>query len=112
MSNFNLTKMKGTWFDYPEDKEVKFLIRPISVFSLKKMPSEENAGVTPQDYWNMLNHSLMDWKGINDNGKPIECNIENKKAVLDIEQNYGNFIIITATKLRNESIISEKETKN
>ena len=112
MRNYDLKKTKGVWFEFPADKTMKFLIRPLSIFALKRLPKDENDEFSPQEYWTVLNNSLIDWKGILEGGQPVKFNEENKKTILDLDQDISAFIVKKATELREQAVVPDKEAKN
>jgi hypothetical protein len=112
MLKINTKKSEGQWIPYPEDKNVQFLIRPFSIFTLSRLPSEETmAQLSPEEYWQIFNYCLMDWKGIYDTEeKPLKCNENNKKIVADHFMELASFVVTQAVTLK--ASFSEKEAKN
>jgi len=110
MRKFNQKTAKGTWIDFPEDKEVKLLLRPFSLFNLTKIPTNENMDF--DQFWAIFSYSVLEWKGIqNVDGKDLKCDEENKRMVFDYDQDLILFVVEQSTKLR-ENVLSEKEIKN
>jgi len=110
MRKFNQKTVKGTWVDFPEDKEVKIQIRPFSLFNLTKLPSEDNVDFT--QFWDIFKFCVLDWKGIQDiNGKDLKCDDENKRMIFDFDQELILFVVNESSRLRSE-VIPEKEIKN
>jgi hypothetical protein len=90
---------EGRWYKYAEG--VEFQIRPLTsqvLRDLRKSVTQTRMEVNPttrvmvsvdhvddDKYNDVLNdHLLMDWKGIgNEDGEPLECNLENKKLILN-----------------------------
>jgi len=110
MKKINVSKTKGQWFDYDKDSDVKFNLRPFTVFTLTKLPSEQT--LSPEDFWNIFNYSLLDWKGIvGDDDKALKCNEDNKKIVFEYDKEVVAFITGKITELRS-GVIPEEEIKN
>ena len=109
MKKFNVKTTKGEWLKFLEDEEVELNIRPFSLFSLTKVPSEETVDMT--QLWNIFNYCLIDWKGIEGETGPMECNEENKKIVYDYDQQLVAFVVARASELR-DNVVSKKEIKN
>ncbi len=109
MKKFNKKSVQGEWINFPDDKEVKFKIRPFTLFNITKLPSEDNFDIG--QVWNIFNYSVVGWKGIEDESGPMECNEENKKLVYDFDQDLVIFVSEQASSLR-EKVISRKEIKN
>ena len=100
----NTKSDKGIWFDYPEDEEVKFLIRPYPMSQLNLELSEVEAGL------NELQYCLVDWKGMYDEeGKPLECNKDNKTYIFDYYLKVRAFVKEKITELMFDI---EKQLKN
>ena len=111
MKKFNVKQTKGVWITSPDDKEVQVLIKPVSIFSLTKLPSEEK--ITVIDAWNMFNQMVIDWKGIVDeDNKPIKCDEVGKKLIYEYDQDLVSFIIEECNELREKVSGSKKEIKN
>lgn len=111
MRKIKLQTTKGTWLEFPEDPEVKLLIKPISVFALSILPSEKE--MKPTDGWNMFNYMLLDWKGlVDENDKDIKCNEENKKVIFDYDQELVAFVLEKSSELREDVTGGQKELKN
>ncbi len=105
------TKLEaGKWFDYP-DSPIKLKIRPRSMYFLAISPGE-NYTPTIKDVFELYDYALVDWGGIGDeNGKKIECNTENKFALINQNDDIGAFVIDKSNELR-EGAVSEQEAKN
>jgi len=111
MRKYNIKPIKGVWINFPND-DVEIKVKPVSVFSLKKIPSEQDT-LTIEDGWSLFNGMVMDWKGIVDEGdNPIKCNEESKKIVYEFDQELVSFVIEECNKLREDFIGSEKSRKN
>ena len=110
MKKYNIKNIKGKWVDFPDDKEVKLLLRPFSLFSFTKVPSDDS--IDPKEFLPIFSYCVIDWKGFvdSDNNK-LKCNDENKKIVFDYDQDIVIFVINEAGKIR-DSVITEKEIKN
>lgn len=110
MRKFNTKNIKGKWITHPEDKEVQVRIRPFSLFSFTKIPTEENVDMS--QFWGIFNYCVLDWKGfVDSNDKPMKCTEENKRIVFDYDQDIILFVVNEASEMR-ESVVSEKEVKN
>jgi len=109
MRNYNKKIVDGTWITFPEDKEVQIKIKPFSLFSMIKDPNNESYNA--ETFWAIFNHIVLDWKGVQSDGKKLECNEENKKFVFDYDQPIALFVINESSAMRTQ-IISEKELKN
>ena len=102
--------IKGVWVPFPDDKDVQILIRPFSLFTMTKMPNEDDVDFT--EFWNIFNYCVVDWKGINDeDNKPLKCNEETKKIVYDFDQELVGFIVEQSSNAR-EGLVSGKAVKN
>ena len=111
MKKFNVKQTKGVWITSPDDKEVQVLIKPVSIFSLTKLPSEEK--ITVIDAWNMFKEMVLDWKGIVDeDAKVIKCDDDGKKLIYEYDQDLVSFIIEECNELREKVSGSKKEIKN
>lgn len=111
MKNFNTKPLKGLWYTYPKDKDIQVLVRPFSLFSMNTMPSEDAKEVNIKDFYNNFEYVVLDWKGMNIDGKPAKCRPEDKKFIYENFQELVGFVIESSMKAR-ESIISEKAIKN
>jgi len=109
MRKFNKNNTKEAWKTHPDEKDVKAKIRPFKLLSLTKIPTAEEVGL--DQMWNVFNYVLIDWKGIEDEDGPMECNEENKELVYNYDQEFVVFIINEAGKMR-DAVISNKELKN
>jgi len=117
MRKINKKHYSGTWVKYPEDSKdpAEFLIRPISIYTFQKLPSEkEGLDLTADSYWEMVNYILLDWKGVGDeDGNELECNLENKKAFSAVDQEASLFLINKANEIQSKTdAISEQAVKN
>jgi len=111
MRKYNKTSAKGKWFDFPKDKELKLFIKPFSIFTMNKLPSETTA-IDVSDYFPSFNYSLTDWKGfISEDGKEMKCDEENKKIVYDFDQEIVTFVIDESMKAR-ALVYEAQELKN
>ena len=111
MRKFKVKPIKGVWIDVPGDEEVKLQIKPMSVFTLKKLPTTSE--ITIEDGWNMFNMMLIGWKGfVDEDDKPLECNEENKKMVYEYDQDLVTFAIEECNKLREQVVGEKSEIKN
>lgn len=118
--------IEGTWVDY--DDEISFKIRYVSPkfsrMSKKKYTKtkvirgsrQENMSRTGEEEWDkdLWDHMIEDWKGITINGKPAECNRENKKMLSDCSTDHANFIMEYAMSVANfqDKEVTEEEVKN
>jgi hypothetical protein len=106
------TTKKEQWFDYPAQKGIKFLIRPLSIYDFDQIPTENYLEkMSPRTFANMVSNVLLNWEGIEANGKPAECNTENKLMLIDQNLEVANFVIGKASELK-QSALSEEEVKN
>lgn len=82
------------WVDY--DDKVKFCVRPhpFSLESMKREPIE--------NLWERFNYCCVDWKGINMDGKPFECNEANKKHIFDYYSSLATFVLEKAKVAQSE----------
>jgi len=111
MKVINKQISKGKWFTYPKDKSIELLIRPLSIYDFNKLPSE-SLEITPEEFGNFASNLLLDWKGIIDEkGKPLKCDEDNKKLLADHDQELASFIMNMAAELKND-VITDKEVKN
>jgi hypothetical protein len=101
MLEINSSTESGKWFAYPDDPELQFKIRPTSLYSLKKAPGEA-INIELSDVVDMYLYSLVDWKGVGENGKPIQCSREAKLAFLNEYDDIAAFIINKASEMKTE----------
>jgi len=106
MKKFNKKKLETTWETYEDD--VEFQIRPFKLLALAKLPNEDDFQI--EQMWNMFNYVLTDWKGVEDESGPMECNEENKDIVFNYDQDIVVFCINKASEMREG--VTEKELKN
>jgi len=109
MKKYNTHTTKGEWITLPSDEEVKFKLRPFSIFSLTKKPSEDNVDMS--EMWNVFNYCVIDWKGLEGEDGSMDCNEDNKRIVYDYDQELVVFITNESTRLR-EKVIGGKGLKN
>lgn len=115
MIKIHKNKEKGKWFTYPEDKEVKFFIKPFPIakttidffiFNGKTELTEDD--ISNGAYRRMMmvcEESVLDWKGIvGDNDEPIPCNKSNKKSLFSNDIDIVVFVSKTATADENKLI--------
>jgi hypothetical protein len=113
MRKYNKVKSKGQWFDFPQDTELKLFIKPFSLFTMSKLPSEqENNNMNMGDLFPSFNYCVTDWKGfVDEDGKELKCNEENKKLIFDFDQEIVNFVIDKAMATRSQ-VYEAQEVKN
>jgi len=109
MKKYNTKPTKGQWIKFPEDEEVEIKIRPFSLFSLTKVPSADTVDMS--EVWNIFNYCIVDWKGIEGEEGPMECNEDNKRFVYDYDQDLVVFVTDHAAKLR-DTVVGVDEAKN
>jgi len=110
---FNKKGSSPQWKDF--NPEVKILVRPLSMYTLERLPSDTaNFEMSPSEIKNMVTKLIVDWKGIVDeNGKELPCNDENKGMVIDYVEMIGPFVMDAASELKEGAgIVKEKESKN
>ena len=85
----------------------------MSIYAMKVLPSEGSEFVmSAETLFDMINHILIDWKGVGDeNGKEIKCDEENKRLFLDADQETASYLITKASEMKNQ-LIKEEEVKN
>lgn len=111
MRTLNKNKTKGEWISFPEDNELKFQIRPLSISNMNNIPSSVEE-LPPSEYFAWFNYMCTGWSGYTDeNGKELECNDENKRLVFDHDQEIAGFVIKEGT-LLNQAIVSKGDLKN
>jgi len=111
MRKYTVKPTKGVWIKFPEDDETEVLVKPMSVFALNKLPSDDN--ISFQQAWDIFNTMVADWKGIVDeDGNPIKCTEETKKMVYEFDQELVAFIMEESNKLRDQVVGGKKELKN
>lgn len=111
MKKINKKTLKGKWVELEEDKSVSFFIRPASIFSMTKKPSDIQ-DIDAVNYWEMFNYCVQDWKGIvDDDGESLKCDEENKKLYFDFDQNTIIILISECLSMRPD-VISPIEAKN
>jgi len=113
MLKLNKKASQGKWVDHPKHKEVKFKIRPMSIYAMKRLPSDaEDVVISAETLFDMLTYILIDWKGVGDEaGKVIKCDEANKRLFLDLDQETASFLINEASDMKNE-LIKAEEVKN
>ena len=110
MKKYDIESTKGVWTKFPDDEEVSLLLRPFTLFSFTKMPSDDSFNI--KEFWSVFDYCVLDWKGfVNAEDKVLECNTESKRMVFDYDQDIVLFVISETSKLR-DSIVTEKELKN
>lgn len=93
---------EGVWVEY--DEEVSFKIRYLSPETTRKIRKSflkskyrrhEKVEEIDEDGFNdaLINHMIIDWKGIEFDGKPAKCDIINKKMLVDLYGDVGIFVI-------------------
>jgi len=107
MRKFNTNKIKDSWVDYTED-DLKFQVRPFKLLSLTNLPNDD--GIHMEQLWNIFNYIVTDWKGIENESGPMECNEENKKIVFEYDQELVSFCVGKAAEMREG--VTGKELKN
>jgi len=113
MRKFNKSKAKGKWFDFEQDQELKLFIKPFSLFTMNKLPSDPtDTQMNVSDLFPAFNYCVNDWKGfVDENGVELKCNEENKKLIFDFDQEIVTFVIDKAMSIRAE-IYEAQEIKN
>jgi len=106
MRDFNKKLIKGEWVKFVDDPDIEFLIRPFSLFSLTKLPNEDNVDMT--EFWNIFNYIVLQWKGIKINGKEAKCDEENKKIVYDYDQDLVVFAVNAAGEQREKTVTRQE----
>lgn len=108
MITFNRTDAKGKWYDFDDDSQVKFKIKPFKNSVISIRPDANIANLTYQ----ASDNCLIDWKGIVDqNGNEIEFSDDNKNFLLDHSLRICNFIYSKACSLSAEIVkMPEKKT--
>lgn len=102
--------MKGKWFTFPEDEDIKFLIKPFPYTKVVlEMASIKDVGAFEQQLA-IVNECVTDWEGLEDeNGKKLTCNKTNKEYVFT---SYSDLAIFLLTKINDVESKPEKELKN
>jgi hypothetical protein len=107
-----LNQKKEKWFDYPAEKGIKFLIRPLSIYDFDQLPTENYLDkITPKNFAKIVSNVLLDWEGVEAEGKPAKCNEENKLALIDQALEVANFILNKASELKTDQL-KDKDLKN
>ncbi len=97
----------GKWISWNE--KVKFLIRAFPIDNLMLLNDQfvQQRVLGKQ----MLEYSVMDWDGIEDeDGKKYECNDANKDYILNYYDELGEFVVREIEKLKNLEPRSVKKT--
>ena len=104
----NKQAFEGEWFDFND--ELKLFIKPVGYFDIE-IPSALQGDADRQKAAeiSMLTKALVDWKGVEDDGKPVECNDEAKRIALNHYPSIRNFVAEKMLKLQNKI---EEELKN
>lgn len=113
MFKINKKANQPIWVKFDQNESVEILISPISIYSLRRLPSQEKQEVTVEDYAYILDKVTIDWKGVYDqDSNPLECNTENKRLLADAAPELAIFIMNTATELKNKNKIDDAQVKN
>ena len=114
MYKINKKATKEQWVSYTGNPSVEFLIKPLSLYYFKKLPSSDNLqNITAGNYLDMVCQLIVDWKGIYDQDeKIIDCTDENKKMIVDYDSDIASFIIQESGKLRSGVLTKGEEVKN
>lgn len=106
--NISKKNTEAVWFKFGKtNSEVEFLIRPFK-FSVMKL-DDVSHGMAEQ-----FRHCIMDWKGLNDDdneGKPLECNDENKEFLYDYYDDVRDFVFKKQEILKKKIGKQEKNSK-
>ena len=112
MIKLNKKATGGTWVPYKKYKGIKFLIKPVSLFSMNTIPSDEKK-FNVEGFWDMFNASLINWEGVvDDDNKVLVCDEANKKLLFDFDQEIAGFVSTECMKLREKVVVTENEAKN
>ena len=114
MIKINKKLGKGKWYDYPQDSDIRFLIKPFPF--TKNLFEFLTAGKSPDDNQMeqaiiMFQECLLDWEGFinEDTDKPLKCNKEHKQLIFDNDFTIVNFILEKANAEDNKIL---KQVKN
>lgn len=116
----NFKENNGYWFDYPEDNEVKFKIRPLYPEKANEF-ARKSVRINPKGFKEIDNDKLSeltrnyiieDWEGVIVDGNN-ECNNEAKKKLVLYCDSILKFIISKSTELADAiSTQNEEALKN
>jgi hypothetical protein len=82
MKTVNTQVTKEVWVINDQDKDIKVKIRRFPLSLSLFAPTDPDA--TVKLAWQRFDYCVIDWEGYQDeNGKPLECNSENKRIVFD-----------------------------
>jgi len=109
MRKFNKKVIDGRWITFPKDEEVQVKIKPFSLFSMIKLPSDE--AYNADSFWTIFNFVVIEWKGLQSDEKDLPCDEENKRFVFDYDQEFALFVIKESSVMRGE-VVTEIELKN
>ena len=109
MKKFNTKLFQGVWVSVPEQESIQIKLRPFSMFSTTKNPTDVNFEL--KEVWNQFNYCVTEWKGFQDEDGDMECNEVNKKIVFEYDQDLALFILKEANSLILK-VFGEKEIKN
>lgn len=112
MLKFNKKASEPQWVKYAEDESVEILIKPLSMYYLKKLPTG-NIELTSEEFGNLICELIVDWKGIFDEDeKPLPCTKETKLLIADHAQDLAAFVMTTASEMKGKITIREESSKN
>lgn len=117
---------KAQWFEFPDNKEVKLKIRPLSKKlnmeclsnSSRLMPnvSEGSIKETPSLFiyqWEIFSHCLDEWKGVDFGESDGQPSRQGYLEALFEEDGIREFVIAKASELtREHEVTLEQELKN
>jgi hypothetical protein len=96
---------------FPEDKEITFKIKPMSVLYLTKFPKDGE--YTPDILWEQFRTCLIDWTGIEyEDGTKIECNDKSKRKLAEEDTELFTFVINGIREYSEKDKPKEEEIKN
>lgn len=80
---------KGRWVNFPEDKEVKFFIKPLPLGDALDFKARTAFIMS------LLQKCVVDWKGLIDEetNKPLKCNKTNKEIVFTYCVDITSFLL-------------------
>lgn len=106
------TLLEGNWYKYPNYINTELKIRHCGIFSMNKLPSEK-AEENIQNVLGTFIYAVVDWRGFKSkDGKVFECNDDNKKILAELDENMILFVLQKVKEIRENAIVTEKETKN
>ena len=107
MKTVNTKITKEIWVDNKQDQDVKIKLRRFPL-SLSLFAPNDPDGIVKLA-WQRFDYCIVEWQGfVDEEGKELECNTENKKTVFDF---YEITMLWVASELRKLETPAKKKSK-